>query len=331
MPNRTGIEWTDFTSNPLRYRDAEGNTVWACEKLSAGCANCYAAALAERYGRGGPFNAGVMATLTPFLDERELRALLTSKAISGKRVFIGDMTDIFGSWVPDALLDQLYAVFALRPDVTFQVLTKRAERMHDYLRDPEALWERWLNQAMVAPLVRGAMTDEQGALAQEYAECYPGDPSPLPNVWLGVSVENQEAAEWRIPFLLDTPAAVRFLSCEPLLGPVSLDRVFGLQPGNVWDCLCAEIDPDDLPCIACEARRLLGEISGLHWVIAGCESGPGRRDMDLAWVVDLVHQCRAAGVAVFVKQLPAGGRVSHDPEDWPEALRVREFPTLHQV
>lgn len=131
-----GIAWTDFTSNPIRYKNADGMTVWACEKVSAGCKNCYADALSHRYGgvrRAGEWNAATMATLTPFVDEKELRMLLTSTKISGTRVFIGDMTDVFGAWVSFDLLDKLFAVFALRPDVTFQVLTKRPARMREYI------------------------------------------------------------------------------------------------------------------------------------------------------------------------------------------------------
>src|SRR5579872_366503 len=99
---RSPIQWTDFTANPLKYRAADGRVVWACEKLSAGCKNCYAADLSLRYGgvrRAGEWNAATMAMLKPFLDENELHAMRTYKPASGQRVFVGDMTDIFGDWV----------------------------------------------------------------------------------------------------------------------------------------------------------------------------------------------------------------------------------------
>src|SRR4051794_20138161 len=109
--NRTSIEWTDFTANPLKFRAPDGRIVWACEKVSPGCAHCYADSLSVRYTdrRAGDWNAGTMATLTPFLDEKELHKMLTAKtiggkAVSGSRCFVGDMTDIFGEWVSDALL-----------------------------------------------------------------------------------------------------------------------------------------------------------------------------------------------------------------------------------
>src|SRR5262245_8975140 len=121
----TSIQWTDYTSNPIKYRrKSDGKTVWGCVKVSPGCAHCYAEAIALRFDRGKVFNAANMEELEPFTDEDELRTLLTSKKLSGKRVFVGDMTDVFGEWIPDKMLDRLFAVFALRPDVTFQVLTK---------------------------------------------------------------------------------------------------------------------------------------------------------------------------------------------------------------
>src|SRR4051812_14758294 len=119
---KTNIEWTatprpdgtlepGYSANPLKYRDAAGNVVWGCVKTSPGCAHCYAETLAKRYGRGGPFTAATMRGLTPFLDEKELHRMLTYKPAAGKKCFVGDMTDVFGEWVPDELLDRLFAVF----------------------------------------------------------------------------------------------------------------------------------------------------------------------------------------------------------------------------
>ena len=192
-----------------------------------------------------------MAKLTPFLDEKELRAIHWSRKIAGKRVFIGDMTDIFGEWVPDLMIAELWTTFSQRPDVTFQVLTKRAERMR-------RLWAE--------------------------------DMPPLPNVWNGVSVEDQQRADERIPHLLQTPAAVRFISAEPLLGPIDLKE----------------------------------NISNLDWVIVGGESGPKFRACDVAWITAIVDQCRDASVPVFVKQdahrLPGQqGRI-------PDEYFIHEFP-----
>jgi len=227
--NTTAIGWTDFSANPLKYRTADGRVVWGCAKVSPGCANCYSEALAKRWGRGGDYNAGEMAQLTPFLDDKEMHTMRTSRKIGGKRVFVGDMTDIFGEWVPDLMIAWIWEVFAQRPDVTFQVLTKRAERM-------AKLWAK--------------------------------DVRPLPNVWIGVSVEDQHRANERIPFLAATPAAIRFISAEPLLLPIDLTE-------NIGD---------------------------LDWVIVGGESGPRFRTIDPAWIENIVRDCESAGVPVFVKQ-----------------------------
>lgn len=298
---RSNIQWTDYTANPIRYRNREtGATEWACVRVSQGCVNCYAEALARRYHRGGPFTAGNMAGLEPFVDERELWQMRRSKAISGKRVFVGDMTDVFGDWVTDEMLDRLFAVFAVRQDVTWQVLTKRPERARAYITARHR-FSYVMNHVPEGQVLNGRSR------------------WPLPNVWLGASVEDQRAANTRIRLLLDTPAAVRFLSCEPLLGPVAI------QP---W----------------------LLSVPTIDWVIVGGESGPGARLCNIEWIRSLVWQCQSAQVPVFVKQLgsrpialdtelwergtyvpmyvPVKVRHSHggDPAEWPEDLRVREFP-----
>jgi protein gp37 len=223
--NRTSIEWTDFTTNPIRYRDPEGRSVHGCIKVSAGCANCYASAWSARGLTGetdGAFTAKRQATLTPYFDDAEAQRILRTR-VTGKRVFVGDMTDVFGEWVPDALLDRMFAVFAMRPDLTFQLLTKRPERMRAYVAS-----ERRDTQGAIAVTIREVVTPEQVTAAmQEHRTHVLRDVVqrrwPLPNVWLGVSVEDQAAADERIPALLDTPAAVRSLSCEPLLEPVDLE------------------------------------------------------------------------------------------------------------
>jgi protein gp37 len=311
--NKTAIEWTDFSANPLKFRDVTGAVVWGCVHASPGCLHCYSETLAKRYGRGGPFNVQTMAGLTPFLDDAELHKMLTAKtvggkAVSGSRVFVGDMTDIFGEWVPDALLDGLFAVFALRPDVTFQILTKRAERMRDYFA-----------------VDRAVLLDRIGAASDEWTHGTIADDAwPLKNVWLGVSCENQRFADERIPLLLQTPAAVRFISAEPLLEGIDIAKH---RPGAL----------------------------GLHWVIAGGESGAGARPAKVWWFRNLLGQCRDADVPFFMKQLgsnPAGDdipptvrdeatgkrtlhlrqeltirdRKGGDPSEWPADLRVREFP-----
>jgi protein gp37 len=326
--HKTPIEWTTFAANPIKFRNAAGHVEWGCVHVSDGCRHCYAETLAKRYGRGGPFTARTMEGLTPFMDETEERHMVRAKTVegtpvSGSRCFVGDMTDVFGEWVHEETLDRLFAIFALRPDVTWQVLTKRADRMHGYIAS------------------RGASTSfhvrMQAILTNSYSDhSTPKFAWPLPNVWLGVSCEDQKAADSRIPHLLDTPAAVRFISAEPLLGPIDLERGgFALHR----------------PVTSPTGKRW----PGLDWVIVGGESGPTARPCDVGWIAWVVQQCRDAGVAVFVKQLGASPVIMsprlkdwptalwtkcHDgsveatlrdrkggtPAEWPDGLRIREFP-----
>ena len=258
--NQTAIGWTDFSANPLKYRDASGAVKWACAKVSAGCTNCYSEALAKRWNRGTDYNTGEIAKLTPFMDEKELGAMLTSRKIRGKRVFVGDMTDVFGEWVSDELLDQLFALFVQRSEVTWQVLTKRAERMRHFLaRFSQRTGEQW----------------------------------PVRNVWIGVSVEDQQCADERIPVLLDTDAEIRFISAEPLLTGLDIAKH---RPGA----------------------------NGLKWVIVGGESGPHFRRCEPWWIQNIVGQCRDVDIPVFVKQdahrLPGQqGRI-------PDEFWLKQFP-----
>ena len=349
--NNTHIQWCDYSANVIKYRDEDGKSVWACVKVSDGCKNCYSEALAKRYGRGGPFTVGATAKVTPYFDEAEAKALLSPKRLpAGSKVFIGDMTDVFGPWVPDELLDRLFAVFALRPDVVFQVLTKRPERMRAWMAD--------LTTERLIETAREMLGDEAEVFVANWLNGWSrprgvddGNPCdgtvprwPLANCWLGTSVEDQPRANERIPELLATPAAVRFLSCEPLLGPVTLDL--------------------DI-CDGCDTGSGVGHRPPISWVIVGGESGPGARACDIGWLRGLVGQCRAAGVAVFVKQLGARPMIANDigadewpggvmplaeaytprhqgevaplqlrdrkggnPDEWPEDLKVREFPEV---
>jgi protein gp37 len=311
-----GIAWTDFTTNPLRYRTADGRTVWACEKISAGCANCYAESLSARFShlRAGDWNAGTMAGLTPYLDEKELRTLLTSKKIGGKRVFVGDMTDVLGEWVPDELLDRLFAVFATRSDVTFQVLTKRPERMAAYFSHRDCA-QRVAEDAMLWHCKRTFDPDKaEPDWTAEDAENYISS-WPLKNVWLGFSAENQETFDARWTHMAQLAAAgwTTFASLEPLLGPINIHQMRGLNPQ-------------------------------LAWVIVGGESGHNARSCRVEWIESIIRQCQAAGVPAFNKQLGAlsgipmfgmdkyewvvnvSDKKGGDPFEWPEALRVRQFP-----
>ncbi len=220
-----GIGWTDFTENPLRYRDAKGNVVWGCVKISPGCAQCYAEALGKRFAKGGPFTKTTMDGLTPFLDERVLMSMLRSLKTRGKRVFLADMTDMFGEWVPNEMIAAVFGVMAARPDVTFQILTKRAERMRR--------WFEWIATRGEAPdlRVQKHAMDHVPIPLHATKGAFTVFPWPLPNVWVGCSVEDQRYADERIPHLLATPAAVRFVSYEPAIGSVDFTKWLG-GPGR---------------------------------------------------------------------------------------------------
>jgi len=312
--NLSPIEWTDYTSNPLRYRDPDGNIVHACIHKSGGCLHCYAEVMSKRWGRKGlPFTAENMKPLTPFLDEKELHHMLTYKPAAGKRCFVGDMTDIFGEWVPDELLWELFSVFALRSDVTWQVLTKRADRMMRLLLDNE--WESKEGGVPFWAMVEGCAQRRYHDRTGEDPSLWLAVHGPLPNVWLGVSAEDQKNADERIPLLLQTPAAVRFVSYEPALGPVEFDCGPGRSGPHRY--FSVEVDhPED---------------QRLDWVIVGGESGPGARPFNIQWARVVVAQCQAAGVAVFYKQGGASNKCAHDSkgghfECLPSDLKIREFP-----
>lgn len=235
--NKTKISWTDQTANPIRARNKQNDKRgWHCVKVSDGCKNCYAERINRGpYGNGLPFREDVRADVELYLDENVLEKLERQR--TGKKTFLCDMTDMFQEHVPFEWIDKIFAMMFRAKHHTFQILTKRPERMLEYI-----------NQATVGHVL----------LSHE----------PLPNVHLGVSVENQQAADERIPLLLQTPAAVRFLSCEPLLGEIRLDK------------FCGQI----------------------HWVICGGESGPHYREMNLDWARAIRNVCVQTDIPYFFKQ-----------------------------
>ena len=327
----TAIQWTDETWNP----------VTGCTKVSPGCAHCYAETVADRFWAkqyplvtasdgDGQYPAGIQR-LRRFTDVQchPDRLDVPLRWRKPRRVFVNSMSDLFHEAVPDEFIDRVFAVMALLPWHTFQVLTKRAERMRDYLS--VLTFERvrvWMNRTADGQddLFKPNMTTIARQMKEHVYKFNPADMPlrtlgpPFPNVWLGVSVENQRMADERIPLLTETPVAVRFISAEPLLEEIDLSSPI--------------LEAD---CAAC-----------LDWVIVGGESGPYARPCDLAWVRSIREQCRSASVPCFVKQLgtfPAeahevgtakGGcylpvllrdRKGGDPSEWPEDLRgVREFP-----
>ncbi|MFZ2226176.1 MAG: phage Gp37/Gp68 family protein [Candidatus Moraniibacteriota bacterium] len=259
MADKSAIEWTDATWNP----------VTGCSKVSPGCAHCYAETLAltRLAGKAGysglpwtPENAETNVVLRPDRLDLPLRWR------GPRRVFVNSMSDLFHERVPDGFIDQVWSVMARAHRHTFQVLTKRPERMRDYLvaADIETAWR-------LTPAPDGTAW-------------------ATPNVWIGTSIENDRWTS-RADALRETPAAVRFLSLEPLLGPLpSLD------------------------------------LTGIGWVIVGGESGPGFRPVDPGWVRDIRDRAVAAGVPFLFKQWggirsKSGGR-ELDGRTWDEYPEV---------
>jgi protein gp37 len=327
----SSIQWTDKTWNPTR----------GCSIVSPGCVNCYAMKQAHRFsGPGKPYagltkqtKAGPQWTGNVATVESSLLEPLSWRKPA--RVFVNSMSDLFHEDVPEWFIDEVFAVMALAERHTFQILTKRAERMRAYFAA-----DRYELIARVETRLWNLHTDDTTNAIGRW---------PLPNVWLGVSVENQQYADERIPLLLQTPAAVRFISAEPLLGPVDLNGLPDPKSDPSWDASALHGVRE----CAFGATVSRESINKLDWVIVGGESGPGARPFDLAWARSIVQQCKAAGVPCFMKQLgsaPLGiadrissrgargipkpdgfyrflnDRKGGNPDEWPEDLRVREFP-----
>jgi protein gp37 len=281
VSDNSGIEWTDATLN----------VVTGCESISSGCDLCYARTFAERW-RGTPghyFENGFDVILRPDRLDLPLRWR------KPRNIFVNSMSDLFHKDVPDEYVAQVFAVMAATPHHTYQILTKRHGRMRSLLS------RGTLGAEGFPDMVEEAMVEFTHASLDEW---------PLNNVHLGVSAEDQAAADLRVPALLETPAAVRWVSAEPLLGPVDIAEWLPRK----------EVD-DGLT------------VPTISWLVCGGESGRGARPMDEQWARDLVAQCQAAGIPAFVKQMGSAWAKSHglrdkggDPETWAGDLRVRQMP-----
>ena len=310
MSDNTKIEWV---------RDGDGrpgatvNAVNGCSVTSPGCTNCYAMKQAHRFpARAGlttKTNGGMVWTGEVRFNEKQLLLPLGWKR--PRRIFWNAHGDLFHSAVPDEWIDRVFAVCALTPQHTHMILTKRSARMLEFVADEASITE-------IFEVVDGEFAEHsQRGPALDRLNAW-----PLPNVWLGVSVEDQARADERIPDLLATPAAVRFISAEPLLGPVDLTWIAepDEEKGGVIDALlgCNWCDGggrgvDYFPIRPGHEGRKMTRyvVSGsdeiianrkLDWVICGGESGPGARPMHPDWARSLRDQCAAAGVAFHFKQ-----------------------------
>lgn len=284
----TKIQWATEVWNP---------TV-GCTKVSEGCLNCYITTTMpfrtarwrfDRPGIGGTTGVRVY-------PERLLKPFSWP---AGQRCFVNSLSDLLHDAISVEFIAQVFAVMSLAEQHTFLLLTKRHGRLRSLLNSPtfQAAWLAAHAELTAQPRVQRAAGLGEISLAARW---------PLPNLWLGVSVESQHAADLRIPALLDTPAVVRWLSCEPLLGPVNLRHHIGAD--------------------------------GVDWVVVGGESGRDARRMDPSWARGLLEQCGTAAVPAFYKQAGAvlaaewgcQDRKGGDPTEWPEPF-PRQFPQVTVV
>lgn len=359
---KTKIQWTNHTWNP----------VVGCRRVSPGCENCYAERQARRIAfmhPTGPYpgvvKTGAMGEYLPlwngtakFLSERLAKPLGWRKP---RKVFVNSMSDLFHEDVTFEQIAAVFGVMAASPRHTFQVLTKRAKRMRE--------WFEWLDN-ITDPCGGFPLTVQvlENAAREVGVEVKAGSIEwPLSNVHLGVSAEDQERLDERVPDVLACPAAVRWLSIEPLLNAVNLhEYLLGFSAGNPSLCTCGHghgffrcpnygsvAESCHFRGCSCESFTKIPGGTGLHWIVVGGESGRGARRCDLGWIRSVIAQCRKAQVPCFVKQLGAGvnlhtddGRGRHhrdrdrdevvvvqhpkggDWDEWPDDLRVREWPSL---
>ncbi|MDZ8070418.1 MAG: phage Gp37/Gp68 family protein [Nostoc sp. DedQUE08] len=303
----TNIQWCDET----------WNVIVGCSRVSGspGCARCYAAKAAKsprlqqfpQYQGVGKWDGTV-----EFVKSQLIKPLSWKKP---KRIFVCSMADLFHANVPDEWIHQVMTVVALSPQHTFQILTKRPERMKEYFSQ-QSLWIKWYEAAK--DFLWDAISEKFGGLInlQQY---FIDQPFPLPNVWLGTSTENQQMSNKRIPILLQIPAAVRFLSCEPLLEEIDFRQGGAIQK-LISDSYEWELVNEDI-----------------QWIVVGGESGPNSRPCHIEWLESIVQQCHAVKTPVFVKQLGANAKFEGqrfktrdkkggEIEEFPLHLQVREFP-----
>ncbi len=359
MGVKTEISWTESTWNPVR----------GCSIVSPGCHNCYAMRVAARFSaKGEPYEGLAKFSSVKRLPQWTGKVRLVREHLADpmrwtrpRRVFVNSMSDLFHEALSNEDIGAVFGVMAASPKHSFQILTKRAMRMFE--------WFNWIKMKAIAlrekhfNMTLAECTSELcWQLALKHVDMPTHGSSwswPLTNVWLGVSAENQECANERIPKLLRTPAAVRFVSYEPALGLLDIApwlgrrcRWDGPEPahwlGSHFSASCANDEH---------------QTDGLDWIIVGGESGPGARPFNVEWARSVVKEGKAANVAVFVKQLGAhvrtdgmqqpgewwpkqdkmvddgyGGFRKHlddrkgaNMKEWPQDLRVRAFPLQPKV
>jgi protein gp37 len=299
MGDKTGITWTDATWNPIR----------GCRRVSPGCEHCYAETMAARFcGPGQAYEGLAKRAPARWTGKAQFFPHMLDQPIRWqrpRRIFVNSMSDLFHKDITNEEIAAIFGVMAEARHHIFQVLTKRPDRMVE--------WYEWVKEQRDG-LDRGGDTFTCVAAAEKYGAKMKNDyPAwPLPNVWMGVTAEDQERMNERVPKLLKIEAAVRYVSVEPQLEMIEVRP--WLRPAG---------------------RRL-------DWVIIGGESGAGSRPFRAEWAQRIIEDCSRAGVAVFMKQFGENAtfegegvrelwdlksKKGGDPAEWPEALQVQEFPT----
>lgn len=339
MGTKTGISWTEATWNPIR----------GCLRVSDGCRFCYAEVVAGRFGGPGQPYEGLTkpfvlkgqsqgkTSVEPEIEHRwngavqlvESHLFDPIKWRKPKVIFVNSMSDLFYEKIPLDYVDRIMAVMVLAQHHTFQVLTKRADRMRDYLNDPE-MPERvmaYCESMKPSGLWNGNVYQARYWLIDE--------PRPIPHIWWGVSAEHQAAADERVPALLDANAAVRFVSYEPALGPIDFSAIEA--DGYRIDAIRGGIHDDENGLISTGGK----DVPALDWIIIGGESHQDKkraRPFDIAWARSLIRDAQDEGhSAIYVKQLGSNpvdgetplvipGRKSDEPALWPEDVRIQQYP-----
>jgi len=343
--SKTKIEWSQMVWNPIT----------GCTKVSTGCKHCYAERLFPRtYSKDRvivptpadgiipedyiqPEEATGHWTRPRKFTDVKLHPERLEQPLHWKKpqmIFVNSMSDLFHEDVPFEFIDQIFAAMAISKQHTFQILTKRPKRMLEWFNFKDISWklEEMQGDNRIRYQVYHTFGKDNPTSEWEW---------PLKNVWLGISCENQETADERIPILLQVPAAVRFLSCEPLLDRINFNDVPAVHdpecdcnpefmcasiPGR-WCAICghaaSQHNKDGSNCCAasCDDHEWLEGVRdiGVDQIIVGGESGPRYRPMNLDWARDIRDQCLASGVPFFFKQTAGKKEI-------PEDLQIREYP-----
>ena len=320
----TKIPWTEESWNP----------VIGCTKIATGCKNCYAERFAWRLACMGKSYYNAVADKNGWTSNvlcREDTLKIPLHWRNPRKIFVCSMGDLFHEKVPFEYIDKVIGTIELCQQHILQILTKRPERALEYFKSNSDDRAESINLAIEkftgGHLAGDDMVDEfckQKGITRKYRDRLNYNENiwvnrtwqkplwPAPHIWIGTSISNQADADKNIPILLQIPAAVRFVSLEPMLERIDLCK---LHYGYI----------EDKPVVYNSLESYSGH-EGIDQVIIGCESGPKQRPCEIEWIRDAVRQCKEAGVACFVKQVPINGKCSKKPEEWPEDLRVQEYP-----